>query len=142
MIGVPPKSGERSNQPTVGGVHRANYRVPTQVLRIPAEIESAIRARDVACVYCHKPMLPPASTPLRADWATIEHLDHRPVHAVSSHGPKPFDYREGQTADDFAIACQSCNSSRGAMPLWAFVVKRGIADTVAPVIKAWLSHAA
>ncbi|SED42690.1 hypothetical protein SAMN05444161_3180 [Rhizobiales bacterium GAS191] len=97
--------------------------------RIPPEVESAIRARDVECVYCHKEMVPTSSA-LRADWATIEHLDHLP----------PFKYREGQTADDFAMACGSCNSSRGAQPLAAFVAKRGIADTVAPVIKVYLSR--
>ena len=73
----------------------------------------------------------PTSSALRADWATIEHLDHLP----------PFKYREGQTADDFAVACWSCNSSRGAKPLGVFVEKRGIADTVAPVVKAYLSRA-
>jgi hypothetical protein len=102
---------------------------------IPREIESVIRARDVQCVYCQKAMVPPASTRIRTNWATIEHLDHLPVHAVSSHGPKPFDYRVGQTADDFAI-------SRGSQPLAVFVAKKGIADTVAPVIKTWLSRAA
>jgi hypothetical protein len=98
---------------------------------IPAEIESAIRARDVECVYCQKAMVPPTSTPNLANWATIEHLDHLP----------PFPYREGQTADDFAIACGSCNSSRRDKPLWVFIAKRGIADTIAPVIKAFLGRA-
>jgi hypothetical protein len=98
---------------------------------IPAEIESAIRARDVECVYCQKAMVPPTSTPNRANWATIEHLDHLP----------PFPYREGQTADDFAIACGSCNSSRRDKPLWVFIAKRGIAGTIAPVIKAFLGRA-
>jgi hypothetical protein len=60
--------------------------------------------------------------------------------SISTHLP-PFKYREGQTADDFAVACWSCNSSRGAKPLEAFVEKRGIADTVAPVVKAYLSRA-
>ena len=96
---------------------------------IPKPIESEIRARDVVCVYCQKTMVPTSSAP-RADWATIEHLDHLP----------PFMYREGQTAADFAIACSSCNSSRGALPLPVFVEKRGIADTVAPVVKAYLSR--
>jgi hypothetical protein len=99
---------------------------------IPREIESVITARDVACVYCGKAMVLPSSTPVRTNWATIEHLDHLP----------PFPYRAGQTADDFAIACQPCNSSRGAQALAAFVARRGIADTVAPVIKTWLSRAA
>jgi hypothetical protein len=98
---------------------------------IPKEIESAIRARDVQCVYCQKAMVSPTSTPMRAAWATIDHLDHLP----------PFRYREGQTADDFAIACSPCNSSRGAKPLRVFVAKRGIADTVAPIIKAYLGRA-
>ena len=97
---------------------------------IPRDIESAIRARDVQCVYCRKAMLP-TSSELRAEWATIEHLDHLP----------PFAYRVGQTEDDFAIACGSCNSSRGAKPLAIWVANRGIADTVAPVVKAYLNRA-
>jgi hypothetical protein len=96
---------------------------------IPTDIEDTIRARDVKCVYCHKTMVPTTSgRALRADWATIEHLDHLP----------PFRYREGQTANDFAIACSSCNSRRRDKPLWVFVAQQGIADTVAPVIKAYL----
>ena len=94
---------------------------------IPAHIESEIRARDVRCVYCGKVMMPTTNA-ARADWATIEHLDHLP----------PFKYRPGQTAADFAIACLSCNCSRRDKPLSAFVKGRGIADTVAPVIKAYL----
>jgi len=70
----------------------------------------------------------PTTTAARAHWATIEHLDHEP----------PFKYRPGQTAADFAMACGSCNCSRGTKPLSAFVKERGIADTVAPVIKAYL----
>ena len=96
---------------------------------IPAHIESEIRIRDVRCVYCGKVMMPTTNA-ARADWATIEHLDHLP----------PFTYRPGRTAADFAIACFSCNSSRGAKPLSAFVKGRGIAGTVAPVIKAYLSR--
>jgi len=94
---------------------------------IPAHIESEIRARDERCVYCGKVMVPTTSA-ARADWATIEHLDHLP----------PFKYRPGQTAADFAICCGSCNSSRGDKPLSAFVKARDIADKVAPVIKAYL----
>jgi hypothetical protein len=41
----------------------------------------------------------------------------------------------------FAIACGSCNSSRRDKPLWVFIAKRGIADTIAPVIKAFLGRA-
>lgn len=96
---------------------------------IPSAIESAIRARDIDCVYCGKRMVP-TSSPSRADWATIEHIDHLP----------PFRYRDGQTEADFAIACLSCNSRRGAKPLRVFVAEQGNADTVAPVIKAYLSR--
>jgi hypothetical protein len=98
---------------------------------IPKDIESAIRARDVQCVYCRKAMVSTSSA-LRADWATIEHLDHLP----------PFTYREGQTADDFAIDCWRCNCIlRRDKPLWAFVAEQGIADAVAPVIKTYLNRA-
>lgn len=98
-------------------------------LGIPAHIESEIRTRDVRCVYCDKVMMPTTHA-VRADWATIEHIDHLP----------PFKYRPGQTAADFAIACGSCNSSRGAKPPSVFVEQRGIANTVAPVIKAALAR--
>ena len=95
---------------------------------IPREIEEAIRARDVQCVYCRKAMVPTTSA-RRDDWATIEHLDHLP----------PFRYRKGQTADDFVIACWRCNCVlRRDKPLEEFVAEQGIADTVAPVVKAYL----
>jgi 5-methylcytosine-specific restriction endonuclease McrA len=96
---------------------------------IPPHIEAAIRARDVACVYCHKVMVPTTSA-RRADWATIEHLDHLP----------PFRYREGQTEGDFAIACMSCNSRRRDKPSNAFVAEQGISETVAPVVRAYLKR--
>ncbi len=97
---------------------------------IPLEIEDKIRARDVRCVYCQKTMVP-TSGARRADWATIEHLDHLP----------PFKYREGQTADDFAIACSSCNSSRGHMPMEEFIAKRRKSTAeLPPVITAYLNR--
>ena len=99
---------------------------------IPLEIEDKIRARDVQCVYCQKAMVPTWST-RRADWATIEHLDHLP----------PLKYREGQTADDFAIACSSCNSSRGQMPMEEFIAKRRKSTAELPlVITAYLKRQA
>ena len=67
--------------------------------RIPTEVEAEIRQRDKVCVYCGKKMISPKSGEPRMDWATIDHLDHEP----------PFDYRPGQTKDDFAIACWRCN---------------------------------
>jgi hypothetical protein len=96
---------------------------------IPKEIENEIRVRDVRCVYCRKVMVPTSSA-IRADWATIEHLNHLP----------PFTYQPHQTADDFAIACGGCNSRRRDKPLEVFVAEQGIADTAAPVIKAYLKR--
>ena len=99
--------------------------------KIPKDIETEIRSRDVQCVYCRKTMVP-TTTPFRADNATIEHLDHLP----------PFMFREGQTAADFAIACRHCNCTlRKDKPLAVFVAEQGIADTVAPVVTAWLNRA-
>jgi hypothetical protein len=93
-------------------------------------VEAAIRVRDADCVYCHKVMVDPKSTPLWADWATIEHTEHMTYAERALH----------LSAEDFAIACHSCNSGRGARDLLAFVTNRGIADTVAPVIKAALAR--
>ncbi len=94
---------------------------------IPAEIEAEIRARDVRCVYCGKEMVPPKSDPRRrADWATIEHL---------CSGPGAF--HPGQTAEDFAICCFSCNSSRGEKLLPDWVGDRPIA----PVVQRFMARA-
>ena len=80
------------------------------------------------CVYCQKEMVSPKSTPLRANWATIEHLNHLPTAQFSY--PK--------TAEYFAMACSPCNTSRGAKPLANWVREKGIEGTVAPVVKAYL----
>lgn len=102
---------------------------------IPAYIEAEIRKRNKRCVYCHKPMIYPWLSSNRKDSATIDHLDHKP----------PFRYRPGQTKEDFAICCGSCNSSRGKKKLsvWLdeeFNKKDGKirAKTIAPVIKKYL----
>jgi hypothetical protein len=44
-------------------------------------------AGDVACVYCQKTMVPTSSA-LRADWATIEHLDHLPRSRIARARPQ------------------------------------------------------
>ena len=67
--------------------------------RIPSSIEKEIRERDVVCVYCGTEMVSFKVGGMSANSATIEHLDHKP----------PFKYRQGQTADDFAISCRNCN---------------------------------
>jgi hypothetical protein len=97
---------------------------------IPAEIEAEIRARDIRCVYCDKEMVDPKGRgqrdPRRRDWTTIEHL---------CSGPGAF--HPGQTAEDFAICCVSCNSSRGEKLLADWVGDRPIA----PVVQRFMARA-
>jgi hypothetical protein len=97
---------------------------------IPKDVLREIKARDVDCVYCRKPMTP-TTKPFRADNATIEHLNHLPTHQFSY--PK--------TVEFFAMACRRCNCNlRKAKPLAVFVAEQGWADTVAPVVKAYLKR--
>jgi len=69
---------------------------------LPEDAVALVRKRDCRCVYCHKAMVPPNTATWRGDWATIEHLNHRP----------PWNNPE-----TIAICCGSCNSSRGDKPL-------------------------
>lgn len=79
---------------------------PTSIMRsmgknrygLPEDDLSSIRERDRVCVYCHKPMIPVGSDGPQSDWATIEHLNHKP----------PWN-----NPNTVAICCWSCNSSRG-----------------------------
>ena len=96
---------------------------------LPEKDLDNIRARDRACVYCHKTMIPSGSDGPRTDWATIEHLNHLP----------PWDNPE-----TVAICCWSCNSSRGNRLLgdWftgAYCRDRGIKEaTVAKPVRKFL----
>jgi hypothetical protein len=96
---------------------------------LPEKELDRIRRRDLACVYCHKTMIPAGSDGPRADWATIEHLNHLP----------PWDDPE-----TVAICCWSCNSSRGNKPLRAWFTSsycraRGIDETtVAEAVRHYL----
>jgi hypothetical protein len=98
---------------------------------IPQSVIDEIEARDLDCVYCRKPMIREGS-PLRkggwsrrAEWASIEHLNHLPtaVHAYP------------MTAEYFAVACTGCNASRRDKPLTVFLALKGYADTCAQVVK-------
>lgn len=71
---------------------------------IPDDALSEIMERDKQCVYCGKVMINPYSTENRRDSATIEHLSPDP----------PFHISKGMKADNIAMCCGSCNSSRGA----------------------------
>src|SRR5262245_59293189 len=74
---------------------------------IPENVLSEIRARDKTCVYCGKTMLYPYVAKNHADCATIEHLNFN----------GPFYWNKGLQAQDSAICCGSCNSSRGVKKL-------------------------
>jgi len=65
---------------------------------LPEEELEMIRARDLTCVYCHKVMDNSHIGVSRADWTTIEHLNHLP----------PWN-----NPTTVAICCHECNSRRG-----------------------------
>ncbi len=96
---------------------------------LPEKDLDYIRARDGACVYCHKTMIPSGSDGSQTDWATIEHLNHLP----------PWDNPE-----TVAICCWSCNASRGNRLLRDWFTRdycraRGISETtVASPIREYL----
>lgn len=103
---------------------------------IPNEIEIALRVRDQNCVYCHKAMTAPTAGGRREDWATIEHLNF--------DGAVYWD--EGLRAEDLAIACGACNSSRRSKALadWfqgAYCSQRNINEaTVAEPVQRYLER--
>lgn len=100
---------------------------------IPEDEEARIRARDLACVYCRKEMIPWTRSN-QMDSATIEHLSPR----------RPFYWSEGMTADNIVICCGACNSSRSSHDLhdWfqtRYCLERGIcASSVSEPVKAYL----
>jgi hypothetical protein len=102
---------------------------------IPSEIESALRRRDVVCVYCRGDINPyPRTKGSPKDKATIEHL----------HFDGPFYWADGLEACDLVICCQSRNSSRGAKTLgqWfasSCCIERNISpSSVAPPVRDYL----
>lgn len=103
---------------------------------IPENLLSEIRARDKACVYCHKTMIYPYLARNSSDCATIEHLNF----------DGPFYWRDGLRAHDIVICCGSCNSSRGAMKLedWfktRYCINKNInANTVAAPVRSYLQR--
>ena len=92
---------------------------------IPEEELKKIQARDKTCVYCPKKMTYPYSISKHNDCATIEHLNH----------DGPFYWKDGLKAEDIAICCGGCNSSRGKMKLldWfktSYCLKRNINENM------------
>ncbi|OHB02745.1 MAG: hypothetical protein A3F53_02510 [Candidatus Zambryskibacteria bacterium RIFCSPHIGHO2_12_FULL_48_10] len=97
---------------------------------LPEEAVKEIRARDTACVYCHRAMKDHSGvkgTP--GDKATIEHLNYLPP------------WNDPATV---AICCGSCNSSRSDKELldWfktPYCLERNInEETVADPVKRYL----
>lgn len=93
---------------------------------IPAWLESEIRERDIACIYCSVVF-----------------------GSVTGHGSGPswehiFNDARIITRENIALCCRSCNSSKGARLLadWLsspYCQRRGITrDTVAEVVRAAL----
>jgi hypothetical protein len=96
--------------------------------------------RDKVCIYCSKQMRNGKDAP-RADWATVEHLNHR------SDWDSVGNYiKEGKDVTEIVgMCCWSCNASRGALPLPEWFEKQYCIDrninlkTVAPVVRQFLS---
>lgn len=103
--------------------------MPRNRYGLPEEALDGIGARDTTCVYCHKRMMPSGSEARRKDWATIEHFNRLPP------------WSDPRTV---GIACWSCNSSRGALPLRSWFAgqycrDRGIAEeSVAEPVRIYL----
>lgn len=102
---------------------------------IPQAVIDKVAARDLVCAYCHTEMIlegDPARKGWanRSKWASIEHLNHLPT---SQHAYP-------MTPEYFVIACFGCNASRRDKPLAEWVDEKGIRDTVAPVVKAYLTR--
>jgi len=101
---------------------------------IPEQELKRIRLRDKMCVHCGKSMVYPFDPAQSANSATIEHLSPDP----------PFYWEHGMKADNIAICCGACNSSRGAKQLseWfetRYCLEKGIrVDTVADPVKKYL----
>jgi hypothetical protein len=102
---------------------------------IPQSVIDEVAARDVVCAYCRTEMIPEGDPARkgwanRSKWTSIEHLNHLPTaqHAYP------------MTPEYFVIACFGCNASRRDKPLAEWVDGKGIRDTVAPVVKAYLAR--
>jgi len=93
---------------------------------IPLEIETLVRSRDRECVYCHIEFNK-AGTGSGASW---EHI----INDIKI-----------TTAENIALCCRSCNSSKGAKSLrvWFskdYCVKRNINEsTVADIVRVHIS---
>ena len=102
---------------------------------IPNEVEAAIRARDLVCVYCQTEMIPEGSPARRgwanrAKWTSIEHLNHLPT--------AQFTYPK--TAEYFVIACFGCNAARRDKPVAVWVDEEGWTGTVAQVVRDYMTR--
>ena len=93
--------------------------------KVPAWLETEVRARDTACVYCGCKFLSPAeSIKASASW---EHIINDETII---------------TRENIALCCRGCNASKGQRSVseWLstkYCQDRGItADSVAPIIKA------
>jgi hypothetical protein len=91
---------------------------------IPAWLETEVRARDVACVYCRTPFTHPKESKRSA--ASWEHIinDEKII-----------------TRENIALCCCGCNASKGQKQLSVWLQSKYCKDreiskeTVAPIIK-------
>lgn len=90
-----------------------------------------IRRRDKNCVYCRKQMLETYNKKNYVDSPTIEHLHHK----------WPFRKKDGLLLEGLAIACGSCNSSRGKLELGKWLEKKRIEfHSVAQPVRSYLAN--
>jgi menaquinone-dependent protoporphyrinogen IX oxidase len=103
---------------------------------IPDDVLSEIVKRDRKCVYCRKDMIYPYERQNVCDSATIEHLSPHP----------PFHWSDRMKANNIAMCCGSCNSSRREKELvdWfnkTYCIDRNINEnTVAEPVKSYLKR--
>ena len=105
---------------------------------IPEHVLSELRSRDKDCVYCRKTLIYPYVAKGSTNCATIEHLNC----------DGPFLWSNGLQADDLAMCCGSCNSSRGIRTLTDWfrtpdcIEKNINANTVAAPVRSFLERRA
>ncbi len=111
---------------TDAGIHHLYERAENRNMnrwKIPAEVETEVRARDTHCVYCTVLF---GSRSGKGSFASWEHI----VNNASIRTP-----------ENIALCCHSCNSSKGTRLLadWLgsnYCVQRGISgESVADVVK-------
>ena len=93
---------------------------------ISFELETFIRRKYKNCIYCGIKLK--NSKKNYHDKATIEHIDNIVRH---------------RTKDNLAMCCNSCNASKGKLPLWnwlrkGYCIKKDVKTEMAPIARNFL----